>query len=533
MRNTDQMNTVDRRDLNCLTRRSFLKASGLGTVALGTTGLAACSTGTQSTSGSRPRRGGAFRAALSGGTSSDSLNPLATVNGLDNARAQQLFDPLLTLDADVRPVLALAESVEPNKDATLWRLRVRKGVTFHNGKPLTADDVIFTFRLALNPKSPLPPANVLAPVDVANLKKLDTYTVEIPCSSPFATLPENIAGIYYTFGVVPVGFDVKHPVGTGAFKFKSFTPGVQSVFVRNPDYWMDGLPYFDSITLSDYSDETAQINALASGQADVVDLLATAGARTVIANGNHVVFSPGGGWTPFTMRVDQVPFRDVRVRQAMRYIVDRKQMLNLVFGGHGTLGNDVFSIWDPAYDHSLPQRESDPALARHLLHQAGYDNNLTLTLVTAPIAQGTVSAAQVFAQQARAAGVTVNLQQTTVTDFYGSNYLSWTFAQDFWYYSPYFAQVAQATLHKSPFNETHFDNPRYQQLYREGLATLDTTKRSEIAHEMQMIDYSEGGYIIPYFPPVIDGYSSRVKGVIHSKTGLPFNKYNLKALWFE
>ena len=131
--------------------------------------------------------------------------------------------------------------------------------------------------------------------------------------------------------------------------------------------------------------------------------------------------------------------------------------------------------------------------------------------------------------RARPPGSTPSCDQVTVTEFYGPNYLKWVFAQDYWYYSPYFPQVNQATLPGSPFNETHFDNPKYISLYDQALATLDVSMRTEIAHEMQMIDYNEGGYIIPFFPAVIDGYAPNVNGIVESKTGLVVQQLGLRA----
>jgi peptide/nickel transport system substrate-binding protein len=142
-----------------------------------------------------------------------------------------------------------------------------------------------------------------------------------------------------------------------------------------------------------------------------------------------------------------------------------------------------------------------------------------------------INMAQVYAQQAAAAGINAKLRQVTVTDFYGPNYLKWVFAQDYWYYSAYFPQVNQATLPGAPFNETHFNNPKYIKLYNQALATLDVSKRTEIAHEMQMIDYNEGGYIIPFFPAVIDGYAPTVNGIAVSKTGASFNNWDFEHMW--
>lgn len=214
----------------------------------------------------------------------------------------------------------------------------------------------------------------------------------------------------------------------------------------------------------------------------------------------------------------------------MRYIVDRHQMLDVVFSGQGTIGNDLFSVWDPSYNHSLPQRHQDIDRAKHLLKKAGHED-LRVQLVTSNVAEGTVSAAQVFAQQARAAGVTVNLREISATDFYGPNYLKWTFAQDYWYYTYYLPQVSDATLPHSPFNECHFDDRKYTSLYAEALRTVNPSRRTDIVHEMQRIDYDSGGYIIPYFPPVIDGHSRSVEGLKPSRVGVSLGNYDFASVW--
>ncbi len=518
-----------------LTRRDFLeRALAAGALAGTGAGLAACggTSGASTTARYRERieRGGTLTAALTGGTSADTLDAQAGVNNVDFARIAQLYETLLTWSTDVVAEPCLAESMEPNSDATSWTIRLRPGVTFHNGKDLTAEDVIFSLRRILDPKAPLPGAPTLAPIDAAGLKQLDRLTVSVPCKTPFSTF-RGAAANQYCY-IVPSGYDPKNPVGTGPFRYKSFTPGVQSTFVRYKDYWQEGHPYLDAVTMSDYSDETSQIDALESGEADIVNLLSADAVSAVESSGGRVVVSPGGGFTPFTMRVDVAPFNDVRVRQAMRLIVDRREMMATVFGGHGTIGNDVFSIWDAEYDHDLPQRHQDLDEARFLLRKAGHEH-LKTQLVTSDIAQGTTSMAQVLAKQASAAGVSVALRVVNATEFYGPSYLHWVFAQDFWYYAPYLVQVALATIPTAPFNECHFDDPRYNALYSEALKTVDPARQTELAHEMQKIDYDSGGYIILLFPPVIDGYASQVHGVVSSKVGVSFDDYDLRSFWLS
>jgi len=521
-----------------LSRRDFMKTAVTGSLAVGSAGLlSSCGinpntiqTTARQVSGP-PRRGGTLQAAITGGSSADTLDPLSAVSNADFSRVNNLFEPLLGLTPNAQPMFVLADELTPNATATEWTLRLKPGITFHNGKPLTADDVIYTFRTVMNPKAPGAAAAGLASIDAAGLTKLDPLTVRIPCKTPFATLHQALAIPTYS-DIIPVGFNPAAPVGTGPFRLKSFTPGVQSTFVRYEHYWQTGLPYLDEVVITDYSDQTSQVNALLSGQVHVVNLLSADVIAVVESQGKNVLISDGGGWNPFTMRVDVAPFSDRRVRQALRLVVDRPQMLEILFSGHGTLGNDVFGIWSADYDHSLPQRHQDIDQAKSLLKAAGHED-LTVTLVTSDIGQGTVQAAQVLTQQATAAGIKINLDTVTVTDFYGPGYLKWVFAQDYWYFNFYLPQISLATLPTAPFNECHFDNPAYTKLYQEAIATVDTAKRQELAHAMQLIDYTEGGYIIPFFPPVIDGYGANVNGLIPSKGGLSLNGYDFKQLWLS
>jgi peptide/nickel transport system substrate-binding protein len=444
----------------------------------------------------------------------------------------QLYDFLARLDHNAQVQLSLAEEITPNANGTLWTIRLHPGVTFHNGKDLTADDVIYTFKRIGNPKNPLIGRSFLGPIDLQGMKKLDSLTLQVPFQSPYSTFVKAIGGFYNNMSIVPTDYDPKHPVGSGPFKYQSFTPGQQSTFVRNPDYWKQGLPYVDTLVITDMTDETTQINALLAHQVDAVSLLSSQSIDAVQSGGGKVVISPAGGITPFTMRVDVPPFNDVRVRQAMRLLVDRAQMMDVVFNGHGTLGNDIFSIWDPQYDRSIPQRQQDIGQAKSLLKAANREG-LQVVLVTSDIAQGTIGAAQVFAQQATKAGVDVHLRQLPVTQFFGSNYLQWPFAQDYWYYGPYLPQVGQETLPKAQFNETHFDNPTYNRLYSEAISTTDSSRQTELAHEMQRIDYNEGGLIVPYFSPVVDAHSTSLHGVVPSKTGFPLSDWEFSTFWLE
>ncbi len=140
--------------------------------------------------------------------------------------------------------------------------------------------------------------------------------------------------------------------------------------------------------------------------------------------------------------------------------------------------------------------------------------------------------ATVLQQQAKAAGVTINLKTVDPTTFFGPNYLHWTFSQDFYNYSPYLAQVAQSMLPTSPFNETHWNQPHYIDLYKQANATANAATRKDIEHEMQMIDFTEGGYILPAFIDALDAYSTKITGYSAAKVGQPLSDFDFEHFSF-
>lgn len=526
-------------------RRDFLIRAGGGLAVLGLGGaLEACgsspssSGSTTTTSGAgKPKKGGTITLASTGGGSADTLDANKAVTNLDFARAPQLYDTLLELNQDNVIEPHLAEEVTANSTATLWTIKLKKGIEFHNGKTLTVDDVLYTFNRIVANK--LSASSGLAALDLKSAKKVDDYTVQIPCTSPYSILPISLIG-NGEMSIVPVGYNPRTPVGTGPFKYDpsagdKFTPGVSSSFSANKNYFVTGEPYVDTLVIQDYSDEQSQVNALLSNQATCCDQLSISSVAQVKSGGMVANVWGGPGWVPFTMRLDKPPFNDVNVRQAMRLVVDRPQMQKVTYGGYGFLGNDIFSITDPEYDHSLPQRHQDIPQAKSLLKKAGFGSGLTVTLTTGPIKTGAVQMAQLLKQQAAAAGITINLNQVTSGEFFGPNYLSWTFAQDWWSGYPYLRQAGYSMVPGAPWDETHWDTsqygPTYLNLYKQALAQPDQAKQTALVHEMMTMDYNEGGYIIPAFNPVIVGQATNLAGVVTQKTGDPWIEYRFRMMW--
>jgi peptide/nickel transport system substrate-binding protein len=246
----------------------------------------------------------------------------------------------------------------------------------------------------------------------------------------------------------------------------------------------------------------------------------------------NVIVSKSGGWGPITMRCDQAPFSDVRVRQALRLVIDRPQMLAAVFGGQGQIGNDVAGIYDPEFVEPGPQRRQDIPQAQSLLKAAGYEN-LNVELMTSSFAPGQVSTASVFATQAKAAGVNVKVTQQTPTDYFTKSYLKAPLAVDYWPGWGALLQASLATVGDAPFNGAHFNDPEYNALYARAMASADKTVHRDVIHAMSKIDYDRGGNIIPYFFPVIDAAAPHVKGITPSVSGFALSFFDFKHFWLD
>lgn len=491
------------------------------------------------------KRGGTFRIGISGGAANDFIDGQHIVNEPDIARLVANYEGLAYFDENYKPKIdGLAEELRAEK-ANQWLIRVRDGVEFHNGKTLTADDVIYSIRRTINHPLKIFGQVGLSVIDSRRIKKLDKRTVRLFLKRPDVTLIDSFS--QYFQGVVPVGYPAKELgsrsksplryIGTGAFKIQSFTPGRQSVHVRNENYWRTGQPYFDRLVLIDFPDDAARVNALLGGQIDALVDLPAAQVSVINRRKNLKVYEvPQGGWTPITMAIDQPPFTDVRVRQAFRLLANRPQMVRQGLGGHGRVANDIYSPFDLSYaGDEFPQRRYDPERAKSLLKAAGQEN-ITIDCFTNPADVGMVEGAEIFAQTARAGGVTVNVRN--IPDFYGDQYLKYTFATDFWSTRNYLQQVAVGSLKESAFNETHWDkHPRYGRflaLYRQALATVDLKKRSDIIREMQRMEYNEGGHIVWAFKNAIDAHSKRVGGFKTDRGTLSLNKYgnNFRTIYF-
>jgi peptide/nickel transport system substrate-binding protein len=529
-----------------VTRRQVLQgALAVGAVAaFGSTAAACGSSGgssaspaaTTSAAAGTPKTGGHLRVATSSGTAKEDLDAHAPALSSPALNFRfNLYDSLLEFDHTGKLSMALAESLEPNSDGTQYTAKLKSGLVFHDGSPVNADAVVYSFERILDPKKPGLAAQQLRGLKPGGTKKVDDLTVTFNLTEPNSIFPEALSA--YATAIVPVGYAPKGGdgvVGTGPFKLAvaaDFQPGVQCVMARNENYWrQDGGPYVDQLSIIEFADNSAQMNALLGGAVEYSNMIPGAQRKIAEGGGLKMLEADTGLWIPFTMNVETKPFDDVRVRQAMRLIVDREQMIAQAEDGLAAVGNDMYGRYDPGYPADLPQRVQDLEQAKSLLKQAGQEG-MTVKLTTSTSCASTApAAATVLAQQAQAAGITIKVDNVTGDVFWGDQYLKWPFAMDQWGTRGYLAQAGMGTVPGALYDETHWGKatPKYMDLVNEAYKTVDDAKRNELITEASTMEYNEGGYIVYSFEKIVDAYSPKVEGALPDFSGIGMSASNAR-----
>jgi peptide/nickel transport system substrate-binding protein len=522
-------------DAHRLDRGTFLR--GAAGAALGMSPLlaAACggssSSSSASTGGGKPVRGGTLRAGFVGGGTAETLNPLVGITPIDQGRIQNLYDPLVIVNPDLTTAPGLALEWNANSDATEYEVKLRPGVEFHNGKTFGADDLIYSINMMAEPTSFAVP--FVSGINLRDMKKVSDTIVKIPLKAPDADLAANFT--YYNTWIIQDGEkDFKKPVGTGPFMADTFTPGQESVFKKNPNYWVSGKPYVDEFKVVSIDDPNARLNALLSGQIDMMAQLPTAQAKAHQAAGDMTVLT---GHSPqpmmFYMDTTKPPFDNNDVRMAIKLIADRQALIDSALNGFGRLGNDIVGAGLPFYDSDLPQREQDIEKAKSLLKGAGQEN-LQVLLQTSQIFPGFVESATLLAEQAKQAGVTMKLKQEPPNSYYNPSllYLKMPFAETQWAITSMKFFYLQALAKDAPYNETHWNNPSFNDLLFQAIGERDETKAQDLWNQVQTIQYNEGGYLNWTNADWVDGLSTKVKGLKPSGAGALGNFVFLDT-WLE
>lgn len=478
-----------------------------------------------------PRRGGRIRVAGATAAITDTLDPAKQSNQSDYIRGNMFYNGLTSLDGSLTPRPALAEEFS-TKDATTWVFKLRQGVQFHDGKPLTPADVVFSL---MRHKDPATVSKAKALVDqIEDVKATGPNEVTVRLSAPNADLPV-ILGTFH-FHIVKDGTtDFNAGIGTGPYKVKEFKPGVRSIAVRNEAYWKPGRPYLDEIEYVGIGDEGARVNALLSGDLDLVGSVNPRSVPRVRDSAGHAIFeTQAGQYTDLVMRRDAGPGANPDFVLAMKYLMDRAQMKRSIALGHAVVAND--QPIDPTnrfYFAGLPQRPFDLDKAKFHLQKANL-GSAPIPIVASPAALYSVEMALVMQQTAQKLGLNLDVKRMPA-DGYWSNH---------WMKSPVgFGNInprpsadtlfTQFFKSDAPWNESGWKNEKFDQLLVAARAETDTAKRSKMYADMQVLVHEQGGVGIPLFLASIDGHSKKLKGLSPIPLGGLMGYSFAEHVWLE
>lgn len=383
--------------------------------------LAACGGGGEEPAATEasatPRKGGKLRAAFIGG-SAESTDPTLAANvGIDYVRARLVWDTLGELDGG-KAVWRLAESVEPNADATKWTVRVRQGVTFSDGRQLTAKDVLFSLRTLVEKRSPQ--GGFITHLDLKNARAKDARTVELPLTMPDGFFDLALAHSMFVF---PDGTkDLTKAVGSGPYTLKKWQAGRSGILVPRADYWDgdNGGPYLDELELVSVTDAAARLSGLKSGQFGYAGGLGLTAVRTERGNDAlRIELPPKDLWVDLTLTMNRglKPFTDERVVRAVKLALDRESLVRTVTLGQGEAGNDLVGAHQPYFDTGIAQTAHDPEQAKKLLSEAGADG-LAVTIRTSNYDYGTEESAAAAVPMLAKAGIKASLDKVPAADYY-------------------------------------------------------------------------------------------------------------------
>ncbi|AEA22356.1 ABC-type transporter, periplasmic subunit [Pseudonocardia dioxanivorans CB1190] len=359
-----------------VSRRSFL-AGVAGAGALAT--LAACANGG---AGGAPQTGGRLRAAFVAGGAQETLDPHRLPQFMDQARAKACFDTLGRWEQDMSCTPRLAESWEPDATGTRWRIRLRQA-SFHDGRPVRATDVLYTYRRIADPATTASAAALFTGIDFAASRAVNDRELEIVLGAPNHLFPVALGS--YGSEIIPEGTtSFAAPVGSGPFRFVSFTPGGPALYRRNDAYW-DGAPALDELEFLPVADESARVGALLSGQIEYAhDIRATSAQQLASDSRTQVLTAPGAAFQFLYVKHDRPPFDDPRLRQALVLGLDREALARVALLGRGQPGNDMFGKGLQYYPDAVPQRTRDVDRAKALVAESGVTTVELSTGVTDP-----------------------------------------------------------------------------------------------------------------------------------------------------
>ena len=511
------------------TRRELLTMLLAGGVALSAGGLVL---GRASNAvAATPKSGGNLKAAGWSSSTADTLDPAKASLSTDYVRCCSLYNRLTFIDKAGVTQMELAESFE-SKDAKTWTVKLRKGVTFHDGKELTADDVVFSLKRHLDPGVGSKVAKIAA--QMTGFKAIDKSTVEITLADPNADLP-TILALHHFMIVADGTTDFSKGNGTGAFVLKTFDPGNRSVVEKNKNYWKSGQPYLDSFEFFAISDDNARVNALLSGDIHYAASINPRSMKLIDGQSGFTLSkTTSGNYTNLNMRLDMTPGNKKDFVDGMKSLVNREQIVKSALRGLGEVANDQpVSPANIYHNNDLKPKAFDPDKAKFHFQKAGVLGQ-SIPVIASDAATSSIDMAMII--QAAGANIGMKLDvQRVPSDGYWDNY---------WLKAPiHFGNINPrptpdilfSLLYASnaPWNESQYKSEKFDKMLIEARGLLDQAKRKQIYAEMQVMVAEEAGTIIPAYISNVDALSGKVHGLEANPLGGMMGYAMAEYLWLD
>lgn len=457
-----------------------------------------------------PKKGGRFRMGLGGGSTTDSLDPATLPDIVPQIINRQVRNSLTETDYQGKVVPELAESWESSPDAATWTFKLRQGVEFHNGKTLEAEDVIASYNHHRGEKSKSAAKSLLESLN--DIKADGKNTVVFSLKEGNADFPYVASDYHLT--IFPAGTaDLEKGMGTGPYMLVSHEPGVKALTKKNPNYFKSDRAHFAEVETITINDVNARTNALKTGQIDAMNrcerktvhlLEKMPGIQVIISNGTKHYTMP--------MLTTAKPFDNNDVRMALKYVVDREQLVKTILRGYGYPGNDhPIGKSQRFFDKSLEQRTYDPDKAKFHLKKAGLEGYAFKLHTSDAAFGGAVDSAVLIKESASKSGFNIDVVKEPADGYWSNVWMKkpWCFCfwsgriTSDWMFSVAFAEDAG-------WNDTFWKHERFNMLLKEARAELNEDKRREMYAEMQRIVRDEGAVIIPMFAADLTAASKKI-----------------------
>ncbi|MBO0144860.1 ABC transporter substrate-binding protein [Agrobacterium sp. Ap1] len=478
-----------------------------------------------------PKSGGNLKAAGWSSSTADTLDPAKASLSTDYVRCCALYNRLTFLDQAGLVQMELAEKVE-SADAKTWTVKLRSGVTFHDGKSLTSADVVFSLKRHLDPAVGSK-VNAIAK-QITDVKAVDPTTVEIALANPNADLP-TILSMHHFMIVQDGTTDFSKGIGTGAFKLETFEPGVKSILAKNPNYFKSGGAHVDSFEFFAISDDNARVNALLSGDIHLAASIKPRSMRLVESQPGFVLSkTTSGNYTDLNIRLDMTPGDKADFVKGMKYITNREQIQKSVLRGLADVANDQpVSPASIYHNAELKPKAFDPDKAKFHFEKAGVLGQ-KIPIITSDAATSAVEMATIVQQSAAEIGMNLDVQRVP-NDGYWSNY---------WLKAPiHFGNINPrptpdilfSLLYASnaPWNESQYKSEKFDSMLVEARGLLDEAKRKEIYGQMQVMVAEEAGTIIPVYISNVDAITEKLKGLQANPLGGMMGYAFAEYVWID